>query len=46
MPTEKDYIVDVEGRRYVKIHEDNIRDEYIAEASVVIPRYLIILEKH
>ena len=45
MPTKEDYIVDVEGRRYVKIHEANVYDEYIAEASVVIPRYLIFLEK-
>ena len=44
-PTEKNYMVDFEGRRYIKAQEDNIRDEYIAEASVVIPRYLIVLEK-
>ena len=45
IPTKKDYTVDVEGRRYVKIHEANVYDQYIAKASVVIPRYLIVLEK-
>ena len=44
VPSEKNYIVDVEGRRYVKIHEANVNDQYIAEASVVIPRYLIVLK--
>ena len=42
-PTEKDYIMDFKGRRYVIPNEDNMDDEYIAEASVVIPRYLIVL---
>ena len=38
-------MVDFEGRRYVKrTDEHNMFDEYIAEASVVIPRYLIVLE--
>ena len=42
MPTEKDYILDFEGRRYVKTREGNIYNEYIAEASVISPRYLIV----
>ena len=45
MPTEKDYILDFEGRRYVKITKRSFDDEYIAEASVVIPRYLIVHTK-
>ena len=45
MPIKEDYIVDVDGRKYVKTQEENMFDEYIAEASVVLPRYLIILEK-
>ena len=43
--TKKHYIVDYEGRKYFKTNEDNIFDEYIAEASVVIPRYLIVFKK-
>ena len=44
-PTEKDYIVDVLGRRYVNNLEMHPKDVYIAEASIVIPRYLIVLEE-
>ena len=43
--TENDYIVDFEGRRYFKSKIENMQDEFIAEASVVIPRYLIELKK-
>ena len=43
--TEKDHMVDFEGRRYVKTRVENINDEYVADASVVIPRYLIVLEE-
>ena len=44
--TENDYLVDFEGRKYVNItNEDNMVDEYIAEASVTIPRYLIVIKK-
>ena len=44
-PTKEDNIVDLEGRRYVKIQVKNVLDKYLAEASVVIPRYLIVLDK-
>ena len=44
-PTKEDYIVDFKGRRYVKITKRNSSDEYIAEASVTIPRYLIVHKK-
>ena len=43
--TKEDFIVDVKGRRYVIPYENIIYDEYIAEASVVIPRYLIVHKK-
>ena len=44
-PTKEDYIVDVEGRRYINTRKRSMYDEYIAEASLTIPRYLIVLEK-
>ena len=44
-PTEKDYIVDQLGRRYVNAVEIHPMDQYIAEASIVKPRYLIVLER-
>ena len=43
-PTEKDFIVDLEGRRYVNTPKRYLTDEYIAEASVTIPRYLVQLK--
>ena len=43
--TEKDHMVDFEGRRYVRTRVENIYDEYLADASVIIPRYLIVLEE-
>ena len=44
-PTKDDYMAGFEGGRYVKTDEKNMFDEYIAEAKVVIPRYLVVLEK-
>ena len=44
-PTEKDFIVDLEGRRYVNTPKRYLTDEYIAEASVTIPRYLVQLKR-
>ena len=44
-PTEIDYMVDFKGRRYVKTQVEYMHDKYIAEASISIPRYLIVLEK-
>ena len=43
-PTKDDYMAGFEGGRYVKTDEKNMFDEYIAEAKVVIPRYLVVLE--
>ena len=44
-PTKEDYIVDVEGRRYINTSKRSPSDEYIAEASITIPRYLIVLKR-
>ena len=44
-PAEKEYMVDSEGRRYVRTQVEYMHDKYIAEASISIPRYLIVLEK-
>ena len=44
-PTIGDYIVDFEGRRYVNTPKRSSSDEYIAEASVTIPRYLIVQKR-
>ena len=41
-PTKEDYIVDLEGRRYINTSNRSLSDEYIAEASITIPRYLIV----
>ena len=43
-PTKEDYIIDFEGRRYVNTPKRSLNDEYIAEASFTIPRYLIVLK--
>ena len=43
-PTKEDYIKDFEGRRYVNTLKRSLDDEYIAEAKVTLPRYLIVLK--
>lgn len=43
-PTEDDYKKDVQGRRYRNViiaDYDSSEDEYVADKSIVIPRYLI-----
>ena len=44
--TEENYKKDLEGRQYrnVAIHGNGLLDEFVAEASVTIPRYLIIIK--
>ena len=44
-PTEEDYIVDLKGRRHVNTPKRRLADEYITEAKVTIPRYLIVLKR-
>ena len=44
-PTREDYVIDLEGRRYVNTPDRGLDDEYIAEARVTIPRYLIVLKR-
>ena len=45
-PTEEDYKEDLLGRRYrnLEIHGESVLDEFVAEAKVTIPRYLISLK--
>ena len=45
--TEENYKKDFEGRKYrnVEIGSKEILDEFVAESSVTIPRYLIILKE-
>ena len=45
-PTKEDYIVDLEGRRYVNTTKRCLNDRYLADASVTIPRYLIVLKRN
>ena len=44
--TQEDYKQDVEGRLYrnVAVHKYSVYDEFVAEANVTIPRYLILIE--
>ena len=44
--TQEDYKKDVEGRLYrnVPVHKYSVYDEFVAEANVTIPRYLILIE--
>ena len=43
--TEADYIEDTHGRKYrtVKVSFENGQDEYVADESLVVPRYLIVI---
>ena len=45
-PTEEDYKEDMLGRRYrnLEIHGESVLDEFVADAKVTIPRYLIALK--
>ena len=44
--TDDDYREDVKGRKYRNIAHDatSAYDEYVAEANVTVPRYLILFE--
>ena len=44
-PTEKDYNEDAYGRRYrnVAVFDVSEEDEYVADKSLVVPRYLIVI---
>ena len=45
-PTKEDYKEDVLGRRYRNLEIDgkSVFDEFVAEAKVTVPRYLIALK--
>ena len=46
-PTKRDYKEDLQGRLYrnVAVHGNSQTDEYVADESVTIPRYIIVLEQ-
>ena len=43
--TKEDYKVDLHGRKYRNIPVFNENDEYVADESVTVPRYLITFQK-
>ena len=44
--TKKNYKVDLLGRKYrnVKVDDNSLTDEYVADESITIPRYLIVFK--
>ena len=45
--SKEDYKEDLQGRQYrnVAVHRDSVRDEYVADESVTIPRYIIVVKQ-
>ena len=45
--TEENYKEDFKGRRYrnIAVDENSMKDEFVADSKLVIPRYLISYEK-